>query len=61
MERIDLHIHTNVSDGKYPFKEIIDIAAKEFPTYTEDAKDKLIKYKEFVDRIEIIKGESLYE
>lgn len=28
MERIDLHIHTNVSDGKYPFKEIIDIAAK---------------------------------
>lgn len=42
-------------------KEIIDIAAKEFPTFTEDAKDKLIKYKEFVDRIEIIKGECLYE
>ena len=28
MEKIDLHIHTNVSDGKYAFEEIIDMAAK---------------------------------
>ena len=28
MEKIDLHIHTNVSDGKYTFKEIIDMAIK---------------------------------
>lgn len=26
MEKIDLHIHTNVSDGKYTFKEIVDMA-----------------------------------
>ena len=28
MENIDLHVHTNVSDGKYTFKEIIDMAIK---------------------------------
>jgi hypothetical protein len=28
MEKIDLHIHTNVSDGKYTFKEIVDMAIK---------------------------------
>lgn len=28
MNRIDLHIHTNVSDGKHSFKEIIDMAVK---------------------------------
>ena len=28
MERLDLHIHTNVSDGKYTVKEIIDMAIK---------------------------------
>lgn len=42
-------------------KEIIDIAENEFPTYTEDSKDMLNKYRAFVDRIEIIKGECTYE
>ena len=42
-------------------KEIIDIAEKEIPTYTDDAEEMLKKYQEYTDRLEIVKGEYLYE
>ena len=50
MDRIDLHIHSNYSDGKFSPKEIIDMAYESKYRLIQDVKDgKNINLENYIE------------